>query len=312
MRHCAAFLKVISPRCSPSISFRASLAAAAVVLTSVSLAAQSPAIVHAAEQPARDRLKAATIEKLDRYMAQYEPQLSALVADEVFRQATSPLSSNDLRPYITRRLDSEVAFARLPDEVNWIGFRRVMKVDGVAVAHTGPALAALLSLGPTDRLAQAQLLVMQSSEHNLGLPRTINLPNLPLELLQQKYRQRFAVTIEDSDRIRGRTVLGLMFAELAPPSIVSMGTRNELLSRMRVWVDTSSGAILRARIRLTANGLSDEPEFFVEFEEHKALGLLVPTRMDEVFLIAGSAPGKGRATYSNFRRFQTSARIVPQ
>lgn len=201
MRHCAAFLRVISPRCSPSISFRASLAAAAVVLTSVSLAAQSPAVVRAADQPARDRLKAATIEKLDRYMAQYEPQLSALVADEVFRQATSPLSSTDLRPYITRRLDSEVAFARLPDEVNWIGFRRVMKVDGVAVAHTGPALAALLSLGPTDRRAQAQ---------------------------------------------------------------------------------------------------------------HKALGLLVPTRMDEVFLIAGSAPGKGRATYSNFRRFQTSARIVPQ
>jgi hypothetical protein len=106
--------------------------------------------------------------------------------------------------------------------------------------------------------------------------------------------------------------LGLTFTELAQPSIISNRGRQGLLSRMRVWVDTTTGAILRARVRLAAQGISDDPEIAVEFEEHKALGLLVPVRMDERFLIGRNAAGKGRATYSNFRRFQTSARIVPQ
>ena len=262
------------------------------------------------EQSAREVLKARTVAALDRYLTEYEPQLSALVADEVFHQEAPPLTTVD--PSLRRRLDSEVAFARLPDAVSWIGFRRVMKVAGVAVAQSGPTLAALLSLGPTDRLAQAQLLVIQGSEHNLGLPRTTNLPNLPLELLQPKYRGRFTVSLEDSDRIRGRTVFGLTFSELAQPSIISNGGQRGLLSRMQVWVDTNTGAILRARVRLAAQGITDDPEIAVEFEEHKALGLLVPIRMDERFLVARSAAGKGRATYSNFRRFQTSARIVPQ
>lgn len=157
--------------------------------------------VMSAEQSAREALKATTVAALDRYLTEYEPQLSALVADEVFRQEAPPLTTAD--PYLKRRLDSEVAFARLPDAMSWIGFRRVMKVDGRAVAQSGPTLAALLSLGPTDRLAQAQLLVMQGSEHNLGLPRTTNLPNLPLELLQPKYRGRFSISLEDSERIRG-------------------------------------------------------------------------------------------------------------
>ena len=266
----------------------------------------------AAGQSTRGVLQARAVAELDRYLADYEPKLSALVADEVFHQESPPLTEGGLRPLLKRRLDSEIAFARLPGDMNWIGFRRVMKVDGVAVAQTGPTLAALLSVGATDRVAQAQLLVMQSSEHNLGLPRTTNLPNLPLELLQPKYRGRFTISLGDSDRIRGRTAFGLMFTELAQPSIVSNGGREGLLSRMQVWVDTATGAILRARVRLTGEGIPDDPEIAVEFEEHKTLGLLVPVRMDERFLIARSAAGKGRATYSNFRRFQTSARILPQ
>jgi hypothetical protein len=141
------------------------------------------AAVISADQSAGEVLKARTVAALDRYLIEYDPQLSALVADEVFHQEAPPLTTVD--PYLKRRLDSEVAFTRLPDAMSWIGFRRVMKVNGVAVAQSGPALAALLLLGPTDRLAQAQLLVIQGSEHNLGLPRTTNLPNLPLECCSQ-------------------------------------------------------------------------------------------------------------------------------
>ena len=49
----------------------------------------------------------------------------------------------------------------------------------------------------------------------------------------------------------------------------------------------------------------------VDFTEHKGLGMLVPTEMRETFPVEQPAAGTGVARYSNFRRFQTSARIVP-
>jgi hypothetical protein len=263
-------------------------------------------------QSARDALFARTVERLDSYLADYEPKLSALIADEVFHQELPPLTSTMVRPQVSRRLDSEVAFARLPGEAAWIGFRRVIKVDGKPVASSQESLAKLLSLDATDRLAQAQLLVIQSSEHNLGLPRTINMPNLPLELLQQKYRPRFDVTLGDAYRIRGHSVLELVFREKASPAIVAYGQRDDLLARLQVWTDISSGAVIRARVRFSARDAGDDPQIDVDFGEHRTLGLLVPTRMEERFPVQVSGAGKGRATYTNFRRFQTSGRIVPQ
>ena len=262
--------------------------------------------------PAQTEDAGALRDRLDQYLLDYEPKLSALVADEDFRQETPPLTSIMVRPNLLRRLESEVAFARLPGETTWLGFRRVRKIDGKDIVNTQPSLVALLSLGPSDRLAQAQLLVMQSSEHHLGLPRTINMPNLPLELLQAKYRNRFRVTREGNGRIRGRQVIELQFTELTAPGIVVYGERDDLLSRILVSIDPTTGAIIRARVRFAADRIRYEPGIDVEFEEHRQLGLLVPTRMDETFLIHFGAAGTGRATYSNFRRFQTSARIVPQ
>jgi len=266
----------------------------------------------ATAQSTEDARLAATLQQLDRYLAEYEPKLSELIADEVFRQELPPLTSASARPDVQRRLDSEVAFARLPGDVSWIGFRRVIRVDGKRVSSSQQTLAGLLALGPSDRLAQAQLLVIQSSEHHLGLPRTINMPNLPLELLQPRYRSRFSISMADGERLRGRRTVELMFKELAPPSIVAYGERRDLLSEVQVWADITSGAILRARIRFTADGLRDPSQLDVEFDDHKDLGVLVPVRMDERFPVSRSSAGTGRATYTNFRRFQTSARVVPQ
>jgi hypothetical protein len=46
---------------------------------------------------------------------------------------------------------------------------------------------------------------------------------------------------------------------------------------------------------------------------HDGLGILVPTTMLENFSTSTpSSNGSGEATYTNFRRFGTSAKIVPQ
>jgi hypothetical protein len=80
------------------------------------------------------------------------------------------------------------------------------------------------------------------------------------------------------------------------------------------WVD-ARGRLLRAEVRLlgtTPQSVYFEPTVQVEFRMHDTLGLLVPTEMREEFW---SAPhrrrGTGEGKYRDFRRFQTSARIVP-
>jgi hypothetical protein len=87
-----------------------------------------------------------------------------------------------------------------------------------------------------------------------------------------------------------------------------------LISSGRVWIDAATGAVWRiewiyqAGVRSTG---PPQPKLRVDFAPHRELGMMVPVDMTEVFAVPGGH-GEGRASYSNFRRFGTSARIVPQ
>jgi hypothetical protein len=48
----------------------------------------------------------------------------------------------------------------------------------------------------------------------------------------------------------------------------------------------------------------------VEFTRDAGLNLIVPKELSETFWIRGGV-GTGKGRYSNFRKFSTSARIVP-
>ena len=253
----------------------------------------------------------AVLGRLDGYLERYEGDLGSLLADEDFRQEIPGLPGNGPFPRPQqRRLESEVAFLRLPGDAEWIGFRRVKRVDRKPVDDRHQSLAALLSVTSSDTVAQAKLLVAQSSEYNLGDPRTINLPNLPLELLSRQYRHRFEITHGGKDKVRGRPVDVLEFSELGPPPIVYNGGY-ELQSHVRAWIDVQTGALWRAEVVLKGNNERREPsKVRVEFALAPQLQVIVPIEMREEFSVA-NGNGRGVAKYSNFRRFQTSARIVP-
>ena len=86
---------------------------------------------------------------------------------------------------VRRQLSSEVAFIALPQDAGWLGFRHVKSVNNKPVALTGESLAASLT---TEKLDAARALLRASARHNLGLARTTNLPNLPLEFLHARNR----------------------------------------------------------------------------------------------------------------------------
>ena len=54
-----------------------------------------------------------------------------------------------------------------------------------------------------------------------------------------------------------------------------------------------------------------QPTVWVNFKEDPKLAMLVPVEVREEFFVQLRRGGTGVAKYKNYRRFQTSARIVP-
>ena len=212
-----------------------------------------------------------------------------------------------------RALISEVAFVSLPGGVGWLGFRRVVDVNGKTVRDPGPPLAQLLSGGFDDR-DQARLLLEQSASQNLGAPRTTNLPNLPLELLHPRHRHRFAVRYDGREKIRGIETARLVLNERSSPTIIQRPEGGDMNSMVSAWVDETTGRLLRAEVK-TSDARIGVLQFanviWVDFKEDANLGLLVPAEMRETFYAGKFTDGTGVAKYSNYRKFQTTTRIVP-
>ena len=250
----------------------------------------------------------AVIAKMDAYLEAYEPLLSALIADESMRQEVR----GNGRLLLERTLESEVAFIALPQNVGWLGFRHVKTVDTRPVGLADASLTMALS---TPGLERARALLREGSRHNLGLPRTSNLPNLPLEFLHRRNRQRLVARADGQDTVRGiRTSRIVLLEHMTPTLIRNRDTDGDIPSVVRAWIDPRTGRLMRAEIETFAPGKNKQSESVlrVEFSENRVLGLFVPTEMQETFPAGKPLRGTSAAKYTNFRRFTTSARIVPQ
>lgn len=294
MRLCAAFPTGISRRCSLAA------AAAVVWLGSAPLLAQPG--------PTLEQI----LGRLDAYLLEYETQLSSVVADERFEQSLWGFGARSL--FRSATLESELAFMRLPGGAEWLGFREVKRVNWKAVKPSGTSIADVLASSSGD-LTKAREIAKASSRHNLGLPRTINVPTAPLEIIHPLHRRAHQYKLLADDRVRGTRTAVIEFEETGRPALLRDGLTGEnLVSRGRVWVAPASGAIWRVEWLYEVEDrrvTTLTPQLRVEFELNKALGIMVPTVMTETFSEQGGR-GEGRATYKNFRRFGTSARIVPQ
>lgn len=250
-------------------------------------------------------------DRLDAYLLAYEPQLSTLVADELITQRSRE------RQWVVnhRRIKSEVAFIALPGGAGWMGFRRILEVNGKAIKDAGVGLAQLMTEGAGDDYDQARLLLADSAAHNLGAPRTINLPNLPLELLHPRHRHRFEQQLFAREKVRGTPTVLLRFDERSTPTIIQQAGGGDMKTVVWAWIEPESGRLLRAQVTARDARMGTTPfvaEIRVEFRADKKVGMLVPFETTETFFVERGYSGTGTAKYSNYRRFETKARIVPQ
>jgi hypothetical protein len=257
--------------------------------------------------------------RLDAYLVAYEAALGQLVATERMTQRAGSAGISDDRGVSTgsrpRSLESDVAFVALPGSAGWLGYRDVRKMNGRAIERSGPALADLLRLDTQDGRERARALLLDGARYNLGAPRTINLPSLPLEFLHPRNGARFALEGAYAATVAGgcAATVQLRFVETARPTLIQRPTGGDMPSRIAAWVAPATGTLCRADVRTvdatTPGGI--EAVVSVDFAREAGVDLVVPTRMREEFFVPPLSRGIGEAEYSNYRRFSTTARVVP-
>lgn len=279
--------------------------------------------ISAQSKPSLEQL----LDRMAAYLTDYETQLSSVVADERFTQRVVYTraytdgvpeigrmpSESDLRTdNEQRRLESEIGFIRLPGGSVWLGFRDVRRINGREVARRAQSVSDVLA-SDTDVMTKARAIAEASAAHNLGTPRTTNVPTAALEIIHPRNFAAHRFEMRGEDTVRRTRVAVIGFTEVRRPPLVTNLAGKELVSRGRIWVEPSTGAVWRVEW-IYAPAVGVPSSLRVEFDTHDKLGMLVPLEMREEFRSFGGieARGNGVAQYSNFRRFGTGARIVPQ
>jgi hypothetical protein len=277
------------------------------ILFGAALHAQAPA-------PTLDEV----LERMRAYLASYAKHLPAVIAAEKYQQR----SGSGVRAQ-RRLLESDYGIIQVPGDLEWLGFREVLAIDGKPIADSAHRLAEIFadtvrlkpdttdrkstSAKATARLSQARQIAEESARYNLGpIYRTINDPSFVLEFLDARnsHRMRFSKNGEETvGNVRSWVV---KFQETGRPTIIQTTDRRDQPAQGRAWVDPSTGRILRAEASVQPGlgagnfiGIID-----VIFSHDEKLGFAVPSRMTEKYtnrnLVVVSF---GEATYSNYRRF---------
>ncbi len=207
-----------------------------------------------------------------------------------------------------RRLRANYLVIRAETGLGWVPFRDVVEVDGKNVGGRQQRLVELLSGdGPAD-LVRARNLMVEGARHDLGdVARTFNIPVLGLLFVHPDRAMATTFTRRGQERVAGRRATVYTFDEPGRPSLVRGPGDQDLPSTGRVWVDDTSGAILKTEHIVQAWDVT--ATVTVQYRHDDRLGLWLPERMTEEYRWSSN---KGRtlrvsARYSDYRRLQIDA-----
>jgi hypothetical protein len=272
------------------------------LLTILGLTSALTAVLAAQQKP--DVSEKGLVASAIRYVADYETKFKFVVADEVYTQTTY---NGENQQTATRRMKGEMFLTFIPADGAWMAVHDFAEVDGEPVPDRED-LRALLQKGETVSIV---LRVRdRNARYNLGgIARTVNEPTLPLLILEPKRVKSFSFDREEVLQAGGRTTVRLSFRERDRPTLVRNMRGEPLYSKGELLVDAGTGRVERTVMefnhdgivaRLTTTYANDEnvemwvPVSFTERYES--------TREDREVIVC-------EAAYTNFRKFETSARI---
>ena len=288
---------------------RALSRAAAVLLPLAALAARPPD-VHG--QKGIARLAA-------QYVADYQEELTAIVADEEYVQDVRvqiPVAPGAPR---SRRTTGEVFFIFTAPR-GWMAIRDVQTVDGAPAPQRTSVREILATLPATQVSEQMRT---YNAKFNIGrITRNINEPTLALLSLDETHRSRFRFSTKRRQDVSGRPAVWLAFQERDAPTLIRSIDGGAIYVKGELLVEAANGRIWASRLMATVGGISVELETDYTLDER--LGLLLPSVFRERYE-KGKAAAASRmktpeasleyeqiwceAKYSNFRRFEVLSRI---
>lgn len=256
--------------------------------------------------------------RVNRYVQQAEEHLAVLIGDETYHQDvwTAHVGGGirrvgESQHTASRVIRSETLFMSLAQDGNgWLSVRNVRSVDGRAVQDSKGRLDRILKSAGLDYLLQLRLLKAESARYDVGqVWRTTGDPMLVFRFLLAVNQSRFAFSNFHHETVDGIDVVKVAFDEHDRPTAIDFNGQ-DALSHGAVWVRPDDGTIVRTRLEIKTHTALDAG-VVVTFNHDARLNVWVPHRMEESYESERQRTNC-TATYTNFRRFETSGRLINQ
>ncbi|MBA3640309.1 MAG: hypothetical protein M3541_03640 [Acidobacteriota bacterium] len=250
-----------------------------------------------------------------RYVAQYQQSLTSILADESLEQEVVRRVPADPAARRLRSMLSEVFFMFTPGTNHWMAIRDVIAVDGSEVKDRPDIRRELATLDDDD---VAAALKAQNSRFNIGrVTRNFSEPTLGLLVLDARHRDRFKFERRRVQNVEGVTLVTLAFTEKESPTLIWDLARGKVFSTGDIIVEAGSGRVRETTFRASTGDIT--VELTTRYVPDGRLEMWVPASFRESY--EGGVKRKSlengpdyehvvaRASYSNYRRFQTAVRI---
>jgi hypothetical protein len=261
------------------------------------------------------------------YAARFESAFALVICDEAYEQDIQTGQGPLPAPSVSRRMQSEMLFMWLADDRHWLSVRNVLVVNGKRVADGRAGLEQVLQQPLPERESRLHRLAEHSARFNIGsIYRNFNNPTLALQFVDATYRSRFMFTFDAADRdevINGTSSRKVNFIEVQRPTLIDEHSQDRPATGA-LWIHVADGTVVRTNLRLPGRATVPEVSITVDYQLDPKLEMRVPSRMEELYrtIVMGENSGstmrsvtrfnsiRAVATYSNFRRFETSGRLL--
>ena len=262
----------------------------------------SPAIAQAKV----DTSTRAVIAAATKYVDEYQTRFKFLIAEEAYTQATF---DHERRETGRRSIKGELFLTFIPADGQWVAVHDFFEVDGTPVPDRED-LRALLQKGET--LSVVRKVVSRNAQYNLGnVERNFNEPTLALLILEARRVNRFSFDREDVVRDAGRATVRLSFRERERPTLVQAADGRPVYARGEFMIDAATGRVERTVIEFTDDNILARLTTTYALDEK--MEMWVPVTFEERYQRTGRREETEvtlcEATYTNYRRFEVTARI---
>ena len=243
-------------------------------------------------------------------VADFKAQFSLVVGVERYDQAQRDTNGRTG----ARQLLSDVFFFRPEADGPAMTVRTVRQVDGRDVKAPAAKIEEALALPPSLRTPKLRALADAGAQYNLGnLQRNFNEPTVALTFGAADYQPRFRFSLQGAEVVDGASLRCLTYSETERPTIIRDGrSGGDVRASGRIWT-TDDGIVRRTELHVTKGDVA--ATILVTYRADDRLGIMVPATMDEDYRFRDKATRQlifitAHASYSGYRRFETSARIV--